>query len=120
MKVSLNWLKTYVPLDVSVEEITHAITFLGFEVEQVIRTGLPPLTDVVVGEVLTRDRHPNADQLTVCQVDVGPAGGDQDHRLRRAQPQGRRPGARSPCPAPCFPAASRSSSRRSAASFPTG
>src|SRR5512135_2758439 len=75
MKVSLNWLKTYVPLDVLVEEITHAITFLGFEVEQVIRTGLPPLTDVVVGEVLTRDRHPNADRLTVCQVDVGPAGG---------------------------------------------
>jgi len=75
VKVSLNWLKTYVPLDVSVDDITHAITFVGFEVEQVIRTGLPPLANVVVGEVLSRDPHPNADRLTVCRVDVGPAGG---------------------------------------------
>ncbi len=75
MKVSLNWLKSYVPLDVPVDDITHAITFVGFEVEQVIRTGLPPLTGVVVGEVLSRDPHPNADRLTVCRVDVGPAGG---------------------------------------------
>ena len=75
MKVSLHWLKSYVALDASVEEITHAITFLGFEVEQVLRTGVPPLPSVVVGEVLTRDQHPNADKLTVCTVDVGPAGG---------------------------------------------
>ena len=64
MKVSLHWLKSYVALDASVEEITHAITFLGFEVEQVLRTGVPPLPSVVVGEVLTRDQHPNADKLT--------------------------------------------------------
>jgi phenylalanyl-tRNA synthetase beta chain len=75
MKISLSWLKQYVTLDASVDEITHAITFLGFEVEQVLRTGLPPLSHVVVGEVLTREKHPNADKLTVCSVDVGPAGG---------------------------------------------
>jgi len=75
MKISLNWLKSYVALDASVDEITHAITFLGFEVEQVLHTGVPPLTNVVVGEILTRDKHPNADKLTICQVDVGPAGG---------------------------------------------
>jgi len=75
VKVSLNWLKSYVALDAAVDEITHAITFLGFEVEQVIRTGLPQLSHVVVGEVLTRDKHPQADRLTVCRVDVGPAGG---------------------------------------------
>ncbi|HTT56954.1 MAG TPA: phenylalanine--tRNA ligase subunit beta, partial [Opitutaceae bacterium] len=75
MKVSLHWLKSYVPLDAPVDEIVHAITFLGFEVEQVLHLGLPPLKDVVVGEVLTREKHPNADKLTVCQVDVGPAGG---------------------------------------------
>ena len=75
VKVSLHWLKSYVPLDATVDEIVHAITFLGFEVEQVIRTGAPPLAHVVVGEVLTRDKHPNADKLTVCTVDVGPAGG---------------------------------------------
>ena len=75
MKISLSWLKQYVALDASVDEITHAITFLGFEVEQVLRTGLPPLSHVLVGEVLTREKHPNADKLTVCSVDVGPAGG---------------------------------------------
>ena len=75
MKLSLSWLKHYVALDASVDAIAHAITFLGFEVEQVIHTGLPPLSHVVVGEVLTRERHPNADKLTVCSVDVGPAGG---------------------------------------------
>jgi phenylalanyl-tRNA synthetase beta chain len=75
MKISLNWLKDYVRLDASVDEICRAITFLGFEVEQVIRTGAPELKHVVVGEVLVRDKHPNADKLSVCQVDIGPAGG---------------------------------------------
>ncbi|MDB6170035.1 MAG: phenylalanyl-tRNA synthetase, beta subunit [Verrucomicrobia bacterium] len=75
MKISLNWLRDYVALDAPVEEISRAITFLGFEVENVIRTGAPALRDVVVGEVLARDKHPNADKLSVCQVDVGPAGG---------------------------------------------
>jgi len=75
VKISLNWLKDYVQLDASVDEISRAITFLGFEVEQVIRTGAPALKQVVVGEVLVRDKHPNADKLSVCQVDVGPAGG---------------------------------------------
>jgi phenylalanyl-tRNA synthetase beta chain len=75
MKISLNWLKDYVRLDAPVDEICRAITFLGFEVEQVIRTGAPELSQVVVGEVLVRDKHPNADKLSVCQVDIGAAGG---------------------------------------------
>ncbi len=75
MKISLNWLRDYVPLDASVDEITRAITFLGFEVEGVQSTGAPKLDHVVVGEILTRNRHPNADKLSVCTVDVGPAGG---------------------------------------------
>ena len=75
MKISLNWLKDYVTLDAPVEEVCRAVTFLGFEVEQVIRTGAPRLEQVVVGEVLARDKHPNADKLSVCQVDIGPAGG---------------------------------------------
>ena len=75
MKISLNWIWDYVALDAPVEEITRAITFLGFEVEHVSVTGAPPLGKVVVGEVLTRDKHPNADKLSVCTVDIGPAGG---------------------------------------------
>ena len=75
MKISLNWLRDYVQLDASIDEITRAITFLGFEVENVISTGAPKLEHVVVGEILTRAKHPNADKLSVCTVDVGPAGG---------------------------------------------
>jgi phenylalanyl-tRNA synthetase beta chain len=75
MKISLNWIRDYVALDAPVPEITRAITFLGFEVEHVASTGAPPLEHVVVGEVLTRAKHPNADKLSVCTVDIGPAGG---------------------------------------------
>jgi len=73
MKISRNWLKQYLRIDASTEELTRAITFLGFEVEGVVNTGLPPLEHVVVGEIKTRDKHPNADKLSVCTVDVGPA-----------------------------------------------
>ena len=75
MKISLNWIRDYVALDAPVSEITRALTFLGFEVEHVATLGAPPLENVVVGEVVTRDRHPNADKLSVCTVDTGPAGG---------------------------------------------
>src|ERR1035438_4888017 len=75
MTISLNWIRDYVQLDAPVPEITRAITFLGFEVERVTTTGAPRLSDVVVGEVLTRVKHPNADKLSVCTVDIGPAGG---------------------------------------------
>ncbi len=75
MKISLNWIKDYVALDASNDEISRAITFLGFEVEGIVNTGAPKLDHVVVGEILTRAKHPNADKLSVCTVDVGPAGG---------------------------------------------
>lgn len=75
MKISHNWLKTYIPLEAPADEICRAITFLGFEVENVLRTAAPKLSQVVVGEVLTRDKHPNADKLSVCTVDLGLAGG---------------------------------------------
>jgi phenylalanyl-tRNA synthetase beta chain len=75
MKISLNWLKQHVRLYTSVEELKRAITFLGFEVEGVHVAGLPALTQVVVGEIRTREKHPNADKLSVCTVDVGPEHG---------------------------------------------
>ena len=48
MKFSLNWLKDYVALEAPAAEIARAITFLGFEVEQVIATGLPALARSMV------------------------------------------------------------------------
>ncbi len=74
MKISLNWIKDYIALEASSDEIARAITFLGFEVEAILQTGAPQLDHVVVGEILTRVKHPNADKLSVCTVDVGPAG----------------------------------------------
>ncbi|WP_438482055.1 phenylalanine--tRNA ligase subunit beta [Oleiharenicola lentus] len=77
MKISLNWINQYVNLDgVSVDEIKRAVTFLGFEVEGVITTGLAPLKLVVVGEILTREKIPNLKkEISLCTVNVGEANG---------------------------------------------
>ena len=71
MKISINWLSDYIDLTgVSVPQVVHALTDIGLEVEAVeAATGLP--SEIVVGEVLSAVRHPNADQLQVCQVGVG-------------------------------------------------
>lgn len=74
MKLSLNWLKTYVPLTASADDLNRALTFLGFEVEGVHHTGLAPIANLVVGEIVTRDKHPNADKLSVCTVRITPGG----------------------------------------------
>ncbi|HKJ90087.1 MAG TPA: phenylalanine--tRNA ligase subunit beta [Oceanipulchritudo sp.] len=72
MKVSLEWLNEYVDLEgLSVEEISHALTMVGFEVEGIGAAGLPPLEKVVVGEIVSYEQHPDADRLSVCEVDVG-------------------------------------------------
>jgi phenylalanyl-tRNA synthetase beta chain len=72
MKISLEWLNEYVDLEgLAVESISHALTMIGFEVEGVEHAGLPPLENVVVGEILSFDKHPDADRLSVCEVDVG-------------------------------------------------
>lgn len=71
MKLSLNWLKKYVNLEKTPDEIAKALVQIGFEVEGIETLGLPPLEKVVVGEILSRDKHPNADRLGVCRVDVG-------------------------------------------------
>lgn len=73
MKVSLKWLNKYVDLsDVSVEQIAEALPMLGLEVENVETFGLKQIDNVVVGEILSREQHPNADKLGVCMVKVSP------------------------------------------------
>jgi phenylalanyl-tRNA synthetase beta chain len=75
MLVSLDWLKRYVNLDgLSPDDIAAAFPLLGLEVETVRQVGLPPLDQVVVGEVISREQHPNADRLGVCQVSVEEGG----------------------------------------------
>ncbi|MBO5255539.1 MAG: phenylalanine--tRNA ligase subunit beta [Opitutales bacterium] len=73
MKVSLKWLNKYVDLsDLSVEEIVDALPMLGLEIESIQTTGLKQLDNVVVGQILSREQHPNADKLGVCMVRVSP------------------------------------------------
>jgi phenylalanyl-tRNA synthetase beta chain len=70
MKVTLNWLKQYVDFDWSPEELSERLTMVGIEVEGVQKLG-GELDGVVVAQVLTKDKHPNADKLTVCRVNDG-------------------------------------------------
>lgn len=73
MKISLNWLKQYIDLPESPTEIGDLLTHSGLEVEgleevESIQGGLKGL---VIGEVLTCTKHPNADKLSVTTVDIG-------------------------------------------------
>ena len=68
MKLSLNWLREYLPaLDRSAEEIAEALTFTGVEVEGVQVHGAG-IDKVVVAQIESFQQHPNADRLSVCQV----------------------------------------------------
>lgn len=72
MKVSLQWISKYVDLSgISVAEIDAALPMIGLEVESVASAGLVPLEKVVVGEIVAFEKHPQADKLSVCRVDVG-------------------------------------------------
>ena len=71
MKLSLKWLSRYVDLeDLSPEEIRDAVTMSTAEIEDVT-TFAGGLEDLVVGEVLETNKHPDADKLTLCVGDVG-------------------------------------------------
>lgn len=70
MKVTLNWLKRHVDFDWSAEELKERLTMLGIEVEGVQKLG-GEFENVVVAQVMTCDKHPNADKLSVCKVDDG-------------------------------------------------
>ena len=70
MKVTLNWLKQYVDFNWSPEELTERLTMLGLEVEGVQKIS-GAFDGIVVAQVVTRDKHPNADKLSVCRVNDG-------------------------------------------------
>lgn len=72
MRISLNWLKELVDLTMTPEELADLLTMAGFEVEE-IEDRRSWADGVVIGKVLTREQHPNADKLSVCTVDIGAA-----------------------------------------------
>jgi phenylalanyl-tRNA synthetase beta chain len=72
MRISLNWLRELVAFDWSAEVLAERLTLAGFEVED-IEDRQAWANGVVVGKVLACEKHPNADKLRVCQVDIGQA-----------------------------------------------
>jgi phenylalanyl-tRNA synthetase beta chain len=70
MYIALNWLKELVEYQLDPEELAKTLTLAGFEVES-IDDRSTWADGVIVGRVLTRIQHPNADKLSVCTVDVG-------------------------------------------------
>src|SRR5262245_351601 len=70
MQFSERWLRTLVDPPLGSDEIARLLTMSGVEVEA-CRPVAPPFTGVVVGQVVTVQKHPNADRLTVCGVNVG-------------------------------------------------
>jgi len=70
MKVTLNWLKQYVDFNWSPEELAERLTMLGLEVEGVHKIA-GEFEGIVVGQVLTRDKVPGSDKLSVCKVNDG-------------------------------------------------
>lgn len=73
MKISYNWLKQFLKIDWEAEKTGELLTDLGLEVEGIEQkeSVKGSLSGVVVGEVLTCDKHPNADKLSLTTVDIG-------------------------------------------------
>src|SRR5690606_37233101 len=70
MKFSENWLRSHVPTPATRDELAAMLTAIGLEVEEVKALG-DGLAGVVVARILKAERHPQADRLQVCKVDIG-------------------------------------------------
>ncbi len=73
MKISYNWLKNYINLDLSVEKLSRILTDIGLEVEGIenfesVKGGLKGL---VIGEIISKEKHPKADKLSLTKVKIG-------------------------------------------------
>src|SRR6266540_3656782 len=71
MKVPVAWLREYCDPGMSAEEIADTLTMAGIKVERLHRVGVGDPSEFVVGKVLSAERHPDADRLSVCTVDIG-------------------------------------------------
>src|ERR1044071_10307052 len=73
MKLTLSWLKEHLDTDATLDDIVNKLTMIGLEVEHVEDKG-KMLAPYVIASVVEAKRHPNADRLRVCMVDIGPLG----------------------------------------------
>lgn len=70
MKMSLSWLRRYVDINVPVDELCNKMIMSGFEVED-IEDLSASMSNVVVGRIVKLEKHPDADKLQICQIDIG-------------------------------------------------
>ena len=70
MKFSVNWLREFVDLPASIDELNEVLTLSGVEIEAIEQHGAN-IDKIVVAQITASSPHPNADRLTVCQVDDG-------------------------------------------------
>jgi len=70
MRVPLGWLSEWIDLPSSLEDLEERLTMGGLEIEEILRIG-PDLSGLRVGHVIEHSRHPDADRLSVCRVDLG-------------------------------------------------
>jgi len=71
MQVSLKWLNKYIDLsDKSTEEIAHALTMSGLEVEEIESKG-PKFSNITTAKIIELNPHPNADKLRLATVETG-------------------------------------------------
>jgi phenylalanyl-tRNA synthetase beta chain len=71
MRIPVRWLRSYCDPGLSAEEIADALTMAGDKLERLHRTGVGDTSAFLTGRVLRSEQHPNADRLSVCEVDVG-------------------------------------------------
>jgi phenylalanyl-tRNA synthetase beta chain len=74
VRVPVSWLREYCDPPLSTDELADRLNLTGTEVGRVERAGVPDATEFVVGKVLSAEPHPDADRLTVCEVDDGSGG----------------------------------------------
>jgi len=70
MKVSVNWLKKYLDINIPAEELITGLQGIGFDLESVEKQA-DKLRNFVIGKVIQKEKHPNADKLSLCKVDAG-------------------------------------------------
>ena len=73
MKIPESWLRSYCDPEIGAADLEHRLTMSGLEVEE-RGAAAPPFSGVVVARVVAARKHPDADRLSVCEVDAG--GGD--------------------------------------------
>jgi len=70
MKISIDWLKEYLPIEYTIKELADRLTMIGLEVEDILQAKSIP-SGIIVGEITALESHPKSDHLSVCSINIG-------------------------------------------------